>query len=111
MPKPGDVILVPFPFTDLGGDKVRPALVLATVGQDAIVAMISSRLDGKKWPSDHDLKDNEPDFTDTGLKVSSRIRLGKLATIETKIIIGQLGILKLKHYQQISKKLANLFDY
>ncbi|MEK7209054.1 MAG: type II toxin-antitoxin system PemK/MazF family toxin [Patescibacteria group bacterium] len=110
MPKSNDIILVPFPFTDLSGDKVRPALVLVVVGHDAIVAMISSRLDDKKWPSDFDILDSDADFSATGFKVSSRIRLGKLATIETKIIVGQLGVLKQKHSQQINKKIANLFN-
>ncbi|MBI2100442.1 MAG: type II toxin-antitoxin system PemK/MazF family toxin [Candidatus Vogelbacteria bacterium] len=111
MPKPGDIILVPFPFTDLSGDKVRPALILASVGSNSIMAMISSTRHGKKWPSDYDILDNDADFAASGLKVSSRIHLGKLATIEAKIILGQLGFLTQKHCQQINKKLARLFGY
>lgn len=111
MPKSGDIILVPFPFTDLTGDKIRPALILTLIGSEAIIAMISSRLDQKKWSSDLDLITDDPDFAATGLKIGSRIRLSKLATIETKIIIGQLGFLKQKQRQQVDKKLAKLFGY
>ena len=36
----GDVVLVPFPFTDLSGGKVRPALVVNALGEDLLVAFI-----------------------------------------------------------------------
>ena len=107
----GDIILVPFPFTDLTNHKIRPALVLASIGHDIVLAAISSQLSSKSWPSDHDITDDDPDFPVTGLKVNSRIHLSKLVTVESKIIIGQLGILKIKHLRQINKKLAKLFDY
>lgn len=111
MISPGDIILVPFPFTDLTNQKIRPALVLTVIGHDIIIAAISSQLNNKSWPSDHDIVEGDPDFSATGLKVNSRINLSKLVTIESRIIIGQLGILKTKHLRQISKKLAKLFDY
>jgi mRNA interferase MazF len=38
----GDILLIPFPFTDLSGIKTRPVLVLGKVKDDIIVAFISS---------------------------------------------------------------------
>jgi mRNA interferase MazF len=43
----GDIILIPFPFTDLTGVKTRPALVLVSKSEDLTVAFISSQLRGK----------------------------------------------------------------
>jgi len=40
--KKGDIILVPFPFTDLSGSKNRPALVIADSELDVTVAFIST---------------------------------------------------------------------
>jgi len=46
-PKPGEVWLVRFPFTDLTTTKQRPAFVVATHGEDIIVAGIFSRVPAK----------------------------------------------------------------
>lgn len=43
--KPGDVILVEVPFTDLSQRKKRPALVLLSRGQDHLVAFFTSRVE------------------------------------------------------------------
>ncbi|MDQ2805544.1 MAG: type II toxin-antitoxin system PemK/MazF family toxin [Chloroflexota bacterium] len=40
----GDIVLVHFPFSDLSGTKLRPALVVATLpGPDVMLRMITSR--------------------------------------------------------------------
>jgi len=44
--KKGDIVLIPFPFTDLSGSKNRPALILHGNEQDVTVAFISSET---KW--------------------------------------------------------------
>jgi mRNA interferase MazF len=43
-PRPGEIWLVRFPFTDLSTTKVRPALILATHGSDIIIVGIFSRM-------------------------------------------------------------------
>lgn len=40
----GDVVVVPFPFSDLSNSKKRPALVLASLeGEDLILSQITSK--------------------------------------------------------------------
>ena len=43
----GEVVVVPFPFTDLASSKVRPAVVLASLSRgDVILCQITSQAAG-----------------------------------------------------------------
>ena len=85
--KKGDLILVPFPFTDLSGNKNRPALVLANSDLDITVAFVSTQL---KWKEETDIL-LKPTVKN-GLKKDSLLRLRKLATIDKDLALGQLEI-------------------
>lgn len=84
--KKGDIILIPFPFTDLTGNKNRPAFVLVDGEIDVTVAFISTQL---KWKEETDilLKPTE----ENGLKKKSLLRLSKIATIDKDLVLGRLG--------------------
>ena len=84
--KKGDLILIPFPFTDLSGNKNRPTLVIVSSELDIIVAFISTQL---KWKEETDIL-LEP-TKENGLKKESLIRLSKLATIDKDLALGRLG--------------------
>jgi mRNA interferase MazF len=86
--KKGDIVLIPFPFTDLSGTKLRPALVLAVSSADITVAFITTQT-GWKEATDVEI---QPD-ANTGIKKPSLIRPGKLATIDKTFAIGKIGTL------------------
>lgn len=93
--KRGKIILTPFPFTDLRGKKVRPAVIVssdARLGSDVIIAFISGVFNPfDLQPTDVLLRRSEPNFRMTGLKVSSVFKMDKVATISRSIILGELG--------------------
>ncbi len=101
----GSIVLVPFPFTDLSGQKVRPALVLATSrGDDCTLAFISS-VSKKRGPFDipvHASRHN-------GLKADSVIKLGKIATLQKSIMLGTIGHLEPALTAQADGKLRKFF--
>jgi mRNA interferase MazF len=101
--KKGDIILIPFPFTDLTGNKNRPALVLVNCDLDVIVAFISTQL---KWKEDTDviLKPSEQN----GLKKESLLRLSKLATIDKDLLLGRLGTVNIKTIKLINANLMKI---
>src|SRR5471030_595440 len=79
---PGDVVKVPFPYTDRSTRQSRPALVVSSGGiEDAHgllwVVMITSA-ENRGWPGDVPVHN----LAATGLPAPSVIRTAKLATIE-----------------------------
>ena len=93
MYKQGDIVLVPFPFTDLSGDKVRPALIISNIekGDDVTVCFISSIIPNKILGHEILIKKEGEGFKSTNLKVSSIIKVTKIATLEKKVVLGKLG--------------------
>jgi mRNA interferase MazF len=94
--KQGDVVLVPFPFTDLTMVKRRPALVLSanwfnTSREDCIVAAITSQIPSELQPDEYRL--SASDLGAGGLPKPSLVRLGKLVTISKSLLRERLGTL------------------
>jgi len=88
----GDIVLVPFPFTDLSQEKVRPAVVISAENDvDVSVALISSIISGEPASVDFVLSESHPDFSVTGLKRASVFKMNKVLTLERSKILRRLG--------------------
>ena len=84
----GDIVLIVFPFSDLSGSKLRPAVIIATSAQDLTVCFITTQL---QWKEHTDIE--VAPSPENGLKMQSLIRTGTLATIDKKLAKGLLGVL------------------
>lgn len=102
--KKGDILLLPFPFTDLSGSKNRPALVLAENDLDVTVSFISTQL---RWQEATDLA-LKPS-KNNGLKKESLIRLTKLATVSKNLVLGRLGSIESAEIEELDEKLIQVF--
>jgi mRNA interferase MazF len=81
----GEVVRVPFPYTDRRTRQHRPALVVSNggIGEHAQllwVVMITSA-ENRRWPDDHEIG---PNYREVGLPAPSIIRSTKIATIESR---------------------------
>jgi mRNA interferase MazF len=84
----GDVVIIPFPFSDLSGDKKRPAFVVADLsGDDIIVCQITSKFTSDSFA----LAIGTPDFISGSLPVDSFIRPNKLFTASKNMILSVAG--------------------
>lgn len=101
--KKGDIVLIPFPFTDLTGAKTRPALVLAVDELDVTVAFVTTQF---KWQESWDVK-IEPD-TENGLKQPSLIKLSK-ATLSRDLMLGRIGTISAEELRVVDSTLRKLF--
>lgn len=110
----GKIVLTPFPFTDLSSHKVRPAIVVSSstrIGSDLILAFISSVFDPSSLLStDELLLDTDAEFSLTGLKKSSVFKMDKLATIQRKIILGEIGEVSAVLQTKLDEKLKIALD-
>ncbi len=100
------IILTPFPFTDLSASKVRPAVIVSdkALGDDIVVSFISSDYRKK---SALDLKIEKT--PKNGLKKNSIIKISKLATLDKKIILGELGGVDSGLEKKIDNNLKKVF--
>ena len=109
----GKVVLVPFPFDDLSTTKVRSAVCLTSpVGlhRHVVLAFITSRM---PWPladSDVVLDAGDPDFPQTGLRVTSVLRLHRLVTVALPLIRRDLARLNARIQGIVDTKLRELFE-
>ena len=102
--KAGDILLIPFPYTDLSASKVRPVFVIKdSVDEDLLIAPISTNLNREK----HDYLILEEDYEGKFLPVPSCLRYEKLVTLSTALIIKKVTTLKRETTQKIQRKIAD----
>jgi mRNA interferase MazF len=94
--KRGSIVLVHYPFTDLSGSKVRPALVLTpdhllSQMNDVLCLFMSTIIPHDLLPSDLIVRKNHPHFPQTGLHFDSTFRTHKLALLEKSLVTRYLG--------------------
>jgi mRNA interferase MazF len=106
--KLGAVLLARVQQSD-GQLKMRPVIVLAPVPpyQDLLVCAVSSQTRHEVIGFDDLILDTCPDFSQSGLKISSLIRLGLVATIPSSAIVGTLGSVSSKRLQVLQRRLAD----
>ena len=101
----GDIILIPFPFTDLTGNKLRPAIVLIETGQGLTICFITTQL---KWEELTDIELLPTKYN--GIKKPSLIRLSKIATVDKSLAVGKLGELQKNKMEELNNKLKRLLQ-
>ncbi|OGG73065.1 hypothetical protein A3A38_01810 [Candidatus Kaiserbacteria bacterium RIFCSPLOWO2_01_FULL_53_17] len=101
--KKGDIVLVMFPFTDMSGEKRRPALVVGNSEEHVVVAFISTRATGsKRWhisisPSEQ-----------SGIVSPSTIRSDKILSIDISIVSGAIGTAPVSVMKKVNALLRKL---
>jgi mRNA interferase MazF len=98
----GNVVVIPFPFSDLSATKRRPALVLANLeGNDILLCQITSQYRDEK----HVVPLKTTDFNMGALPVNSYIRPERIFTADQTIILRTVGIVS---KEILSKTVENI---
>ena len=102
----GDVLVVPFPFSDLTSNIKRPALVAANLkGEDIILCQISR----KQRVDPHNIELSNEEFVQGNLKQNSFIRASRLFTLRKSLILYKLGKISEDKIRQVEDKLVEIF--
>jgi len=105
-PLVGEVVVLPFPQTDLQAGKRRPALVVANLtGEDLILCQITSqsRRDGYSVPL------LDVDFERGHLKINSFIRPNRLFTVDQSVILYSAAKVRTSKLNETRAKIRELF--
>jgi len=104
MYKPGDIVVIPFPFSDLTGTKKRPALVLANITskQEIICMMLTSIQKGSKYEYSISYWKN------AGLLKPTSAKLHRIFTISYHMVYKKIGRLNQDEYITILTKAVDL---
>ena len=109
MHKPGDILLVPIPFTDLSSRKRRPVLVLSKKeyniqSDDLIVVAITSLTDTKPYT----VMFSNDDMAEGNLKADSCIRADKIYTLSQTLVVKQFGRVKPEIMSLVKTKIMDV---
>ncbi len=106
--KEADVVLTPIPQAD-GIIKNRPAIILRELPpyRDFLVCGVSKQLDKEVRGFDDIISSSDPDFSLSGLKSASLIRLGFLAVLPSSQIIGSIGSISSPRHKKLLKTLSD----
>ena len=110
MKQAGQVVVFRFPQTDLEEGKLRPALLLGKLPgeyDDWLICMISSQTHQYIAGFDEMVQESEDDFGESGLKVPSVIRVGRLAVVSGEILLGAIGQISSERLNRVKKHLSD----
>lgn len=106
-PVTGEVVVLPFPQTDLQSGKRRPALVVANLpGDDLILCQITSQ----PHTASCTIPLHVGDFEKGRLNLDSFIRPHRLFTVEHSVILYVAGKLKDSKLQEVRTEIRRLFS-
>ena len=110
MKEAGQVVVFRFPQTDLEEGKLRPALLLGKLPgnyDDWLICMVSSQTRQYIDGFDEIVRENDNDFGESGLKVTSVIRVGRLAVVSGDILIGAIGQVSNERLSKVKRHLSD----
>jgi mRNA interferase MazF len=106
----GTIVLCEFPFVDKGLIKLRPCMVVTSVPgefDDFLTCMITTNMTRAVASVDELLTPDDSDFSQSGLKKSSVLRICRVAVINKSSMMGRLGNISPDRLSRVRSRLAD----
>jgi mRNA interferase MazF len=101
----GDIVVIPFPFSDLTKTKRRPALVVSSLeGNDVILCQITSQSIKDKYA----VQIKDKDFESGELKQKSNVRPNRIFTADSRIVLYKAARLKVDKLNMIIEGIVEI---
>jgi mRNA interferase MazF len=101
----GEIVVIPFPFSDLSSSKKRPALIIANpIQKDILLAQITSKINLNKYS----IEINNKDLIEGSLPTTSYVKLNRLFSADINLIKYKLGKVNKNKLNEIEDKLIQL---
>ena len=102
-----DIVIIPFPYSDLSISKLRSALIIANLNNDDfILTQITSR----NYDDKYSIRITNDDLLSGNLLNESYVKFSKIFTADNQIITKTVGKLKQEKYKIVIENLINLFE-
>jgi len=102
----GDVVVLPFPQTDLQVGKRRPALVVVTLpGDDLILCQITTQIRRDSYS----IPLSAGDFKQGRLNIDSFIRCNRIFTVDQAVILYTAATIKPEKLSEVHAAIRSLF--
>jgi mRNA interferase MazF len=111
----GDVVIVPFPFQDRLGEKIRPAVIVQCDRENqrlanTVVAMVTGNLADAGQPTAVLIDPTAPDGAGSGLAGPSLVKCCNLATVRQSRILHVIGSLSAALQRHVDDALKMALD-
>jgi len=105
----GEIIVVPFPFSDLSSVKQRPVLILSKIqdiakSNDIVTCGITSNLKD----ANHSVLIENKDLLSGAIPLKSRVKVDKLFTLDKSIVIKSVARLNKETFQKVKEEFCRL---
>lgn len=101
----GDVVVIPFPYSDLTASKKRPAFVVSQLtGDDVILCMITT----PAKTDNYSIPVTKTDFVLGGIDHDSNVRPNRLFTADSKLVSRSAGKLSKQKIEQVISKIIEI---
>ena len=105
-----EIVLLPFPFSDLEGTRVRPALVVSNnelnkKSEDCIMVPLTTVIKDEPYS----VVINQEDLSSGKLLKSSRIRTDKIFSVKKDLVNMKIGIINDDILEKVKKEIQDMF--
>tara|TARA_Y100000310_G_C20027771_1_gene510391 strand:+ start:78 stop:422 length:345 start_codon:yes stop_codon:yes gene_type:complete len=109
MNKQRDLLLVPFPFSDQSGKKVRPVVIISNnsfneEGEDVLVVGVTSNIIRDQYT----IQLTNKDLEEGKLLTTSFMKAENLLKIEKDLIIKKIGKIKKQKFKEVMNGINNI---